>query len=127
VFDFRALYSILYYYSHIFFYFGFFGISCHSIRQASQMCMKILLYLPINIILHFNISIGFWVQSRKEDQILRLDLNPYRVIFKIIHVSTVVVGSRYFRFGILLERVLGTVLRDDRDALLYLHVSRVVG
>jgi hypothetical protein len=39
----------------------------------------------------------------------------------------VVVGSRYFRFGIFLERVLGTVLRDDRDASLHLHVSRVVG
>jgi hypothetical protein len=38
-----------------------------------------------------------------------------------------VVGSRYFRFEIFLERVLGTVLRDDRDASLHLHVSRVVG
>jgi hypothetical protein len=38
----------------------------------------------------------------------------------------VVVGSRYFRFGIFLERVLGTVLRDDRDSSLHLHVSRIV-
>jgi hypothetical protein len=74
-----------------------------------------------------NISIGFLVQSRKEDQILTLDLNPYWVIFKITHVSTVDVGSRYFRFEIFLEWVIGTVLRDDRDASLYLHVSRVVG
>jgi hypothetical protein len=36
------------------------------------------------------------------------------------------VGSRYFRFRIFLERVLGTVLRDDRDASLHMHVSRVV-
>jgi hypothetical protein len=30
--------------------------------------------------LHLKISIGIWVLSRKEDQILRLDLNPYWVI-----------------------------------------------
>jgi hypothetical protein len=29
--------------------------------------------------------------------------------------------------GFFLERVLGTVLRDDRDASLHVHVSRVVG
>jgi hypothetical protein len=46
--------------------------------------------------------------------------------FKITHVSMVVVGSTYFRFGIFLEWVLGTVLRDDRDVSLHLHVSRVV-
>jgi hypothetical protein len=39
----------------------------------------------------------------------------------------VVVGSRYYRFGNFLERVLGTVPRDDRDVSLHLHVSRVVG
>jgi hypothetical protein len=77
--------------------------------------------------MHLKYSIGIWVQSRKVDQILRLDLNPYWVKFKITHVSTVVVGSRYFRFGTILERVLGTVLRDDRDTSLHLHVSRVVG
>jgi hypothetical protein len=38
----------------------------------------------------------------------------------------VVVGTSYFSFRIFLERVLGTVLRDDRDASLHLHVSRVV-
>jgi hypothetical protein len=91
------------------------------------MYIKYYYYLYIFNITHLKHSIGIWVQSREEDQILRLDLNPYRVIYKITHVSTVVVGSRYFRFGIFVERVLGTVLRDDRDVSLHLHVSRVVG
>jgi hypothetical protein len=77
--------------------------------------------------MHLKHSIGIWVQFRKEDQILRLDLNSYWEILKITHVSTVVVGSRYFRFGIFLERVLGTVLHDYRDASLHLHVSWIVG
>jgi hypothetical protein len=70
---------------------------------------KILLYLYIFNIMHLKYSIGIWVQSRKEDQILRLDLNPYWVIFKITHVSTVVVGSKYFRF----EIFLGASVRDS--------------
>jgi hypothetical protein len=73
-----------------------------------------------------NFSSGFWVQSRKEDQILRLDLNSYWVIFKLLTSPRWLWDPGIFRFGILLEWVLGTVLRDDRDASLHLHVSRVV-
>jgi hypothetical protein len=38
---------------------------------------KIVLDLYIFNIVYLKYSIGIWVQSRKEDQILRLDLNPY--------------------------------------------------
>jgi hypothetical protein len=37
--------------------------------------------------MHLKYSIGIWVQSRKEDKILRLDLNPYWVIFKLLTFS----------------------------------------
>jgi hypothetical protein len=52
----------------------------------------------------YKVNIGIWVQSRKEDQILRLDLNPYWVIFKITHVSTMVVGSMYLGARCILMR-----------------------
>jgi hypothetical protein len=55
-----------------------------------------------------------------------LDLNPYWVIFKITHVSTVVVGSRFIGSGSFLERVLGTVLWDDKSTPPHQLVSRVV-
>jgi hypothetical protein len=59
--------------------------------------------------LHLKYQYRCWVQSRKEDQILRLDLNPYWVIFKITHVSTVIVGSRYFQ----VRGFLGASARDS--------------
>jgi hypothetical protein len=88
---------------------------------------KIVLDLYIFNIMHLKYSIGIWVQSMKEDQILRLDLNPYWIIFKLLTFPRWLWDPDIFRFGILLEWVLGTVLRDDRDASLHLHVSRVVG
>jgi hypothetical protein len=45
---------------------------------------KIFLYLYIFNIMHLKYSISIWVQSRKENKILRLDLNPYWVIFKLL-------------------------------------------
>jgi hypothetical protein len=115
---------ILYYYFHRISISDFFTISCHNMHVKCTLKYYYIYSSILYCIL--NTTIGIWVQSRKEDQILRLNLNLYRVIIKITHVSTVVVGSRYFRFRIFLERVLGTILRDDRDASLHVHVSRVV-
>jgi hypothetical protein len=55
-----------------------------------------------------------------------LDLNPYWVIFKITHVSTVIVGSRFTGSGSFLERVLGTVLWDNKSTPPHQLVSRIV-
>jgi hypothetical protein len=55
-----------------------------------------------------------------------LDLNPYKIIFKITHVSTVVVGSKFTSVGFVLMRVLGAVMHSDRDVSPHPHVSRVV-
>jgi hypothetical protein len=57
VFDFRTLYFILYYYLHIIFYFGFlYHIMSYHV---GQMYIIILLYLLINIILHFKYQYRF--------------------------------------------------------------------
>jgi hypothetical protein len=47
-------------------------------------------------------------------------------IFKITHVFTVIVGSKYTGAGFILMRVLGAVLCGDRDVSPHTHVSKVV-
>jgi hypothetical protein len=76
VFDFRTY--ILYYIiiSTDFLFLVYFSFHVIHVGVFSNV-HKILLYSYIFIILHLKYSIGIWVQSRKEDQILRLDLNPY--------------------------------------------------
>jgi hypothetical protein len=47
-------------------------------------------YIYIHIVILYyikNTNIGIWVQCRKEDKILRLDLNSYGVIFKLLTFS----------------------------------------
>jgi hypothetical protein len=81
VFEFRTLNFILYYYFHIFSILVLFVISCHSCRYFLKRAWNNITSIYINsIIMHLKYSICIWVQSRKEDQILRLDLNLYWVI-----------------------------------------------
>jgi hypothetical protein len=61
-------------------------------------------------------NIGIWVQSRKEDQILRLDLNPYWVIFKLLTFSRWLWDPGLQVRDWVLTRALGAVLRDIRGA-----------
>jgi hypothetical protein len=79
----------------------------------SQTVHKMLLYShDYYIVLKYNI--GIWVQFRKEDQILRLDLNSYRVIFKLLTFLRSLWDPGTSVRDLYLMRVLGAVLRVIR-------------
>jgi hypothetical protein len=78
---------ILYQYFHKFFISGYLSFHVIHIGVSFQTCIKHYYYLYIFNIVYLKYSIGIWVQSRKEDQILKLDLNPYWVIFKLLTFS----------------------------------------
>jgi hypothetical protein len=77
VFEFFVLYILYYFSISIYFLFRVY-LPFHVIHiGVFSNVHKILLYLYIFSIMYLKCSIDIWVQSRKEDQILRLDLNPY--------------------------------------------------
>jgi hypothetical protein len=80
VFEFVVLYILYYIIISTDFLFWVY-LSLHVIHiGVFSNAHKILLYLYIFIIMHSKYSIGIWDQSRKEDQILTLNLNLYWVI-----------------------------------------------
>jgi hypothetical protein len=75
VFEFFVLY-ILYYISISTEFLFRVYLSFHVIHiSIFSNAHKVLLYLHIFNIMYLKYSIGIWVQSRKEDKILRMDLN----------------------------------------------------
>jgi hypothetical protein len=82
---------------------------------------KISLYLYIINTIHLKYSIGVWVQSRKEDQILRLNLNPYCVIFKLLTFHGGCGIQEFQMRDSVWMRVLGAVLHDIRGVLPHQH------
>jgi hypothetical protein len=110
-------YYILYYiklFSQIFlFILGFLIITCHRIlgilrrlHKYFQKLDKCIFIYIISYKVQKKYQFSIWVQSRKKNQILRLDQNPYLVIFKLL------IFSRW--------------LCDDSGASPHQHVSRVV-
>jgi hypothetical protein len=115
-----------YYYPFDFLFWDLLSFHVITYRCFHENLHKLFIIFYMLIEVHLKHQFGIWVQSRKENQILRLNLNLYWVILKLRTFSWWLWDPDFTCSGFFMERVLGVVPYDVRGASPHQLVSGVV-